>query len=125
MVIAPKTDHGMRAKFRCKDGYTLRGSHFVECSFGNWTGEIPYCQEVYCPFPGYIDNGKVLLVGNMGLYDYRPYVRKVVNNKQIMYDCDKGYVLLEGPPGATCIGGHWSPKDLPRHDTLDHVIFFI
>lgn len=69
---------------------------------------------VYCPFPGYVENGKVLLVGNMGLYDYRPYVRKVVNNKQIMYDCDKGYVLLEGPPGATCIGGHWSPKDLPR-----------
>lgn len=45
MVIAPKTDHGMKAKFRCKDGYTLKGSHFVECSFGNWTGEIPYCQE--------------------------------------------------------------------------------
>lgn len=21
-----------------------------------------------------------------------------------MYDCDKGYVLEEGPPGATCIG---------------------
>lgn len=34
-----------------------------------------------------------------------------------MYDCDKGYVLLEGPPGATCIGGHWSPKELPKYDT--------
>jgi hypothetical protein len=44
-----------------------------------------------------IDNGKVLLVGNMGLYDYRPYVKKVINNKQIMYDCDKGYVLENGP----------------------------
>lgn len=32
---------------------------------------------VYCPFPGYLENGKVLLVGNMGLYDYRPYVKKV------------------------------------------------
>lgn len=70
---------------------------------------------VYCPFPGYIENGKVLLVGNMGLYDYRPYVRKVTNNKQIMYDCDKGYVLGEGPPGATCVGGRWSPKQLPRY----------
>lgn len=69
---------------------------------------------VYCPFPGYVENGKVLLVGNMGLYDYRPYVRKVTNNKQIMYDCNRGYVLAEGPPGATCIGGHWSPKQLPR-----------
>lgn len=69
---------------------------------------------VYCPFPGYIENGKVMLVGNMGLYDYRPYVRKVTNNKQIMYDCVRGYVLADGPVGATCLGGRWSPKDLPR-----------
>lgn len=69
---------------------------------------------MHCPFPGYVENGKVLLVGNMGLYDYRPYVRKVSNNKQIMYECNKGYTLLGDPPGATCIGGHWSPKELPR-----------
>jgi Sushi domain (SCR repeat). len=55
-----------------------------------------------------------MLVGNMGVYDYRPYVRKVTNNKQIMYECDRGYVLTDGPPGATCIGGRWSPKQLPR-----------
>jgi hypothetical protein len=30
---------------------------------------------VYCPFPGFIDHGKILLVGEMGLYEYRPYVR--------------------------------------------------
>jgi len=69
---------------------------------------------VYCPFPGYIQNGRVMLVGNMGVYDYRPYVRKVTNNKQIMYECDRGYVLNDGPSGATCIGGRWSPKQLPR-----------
>ncbi|XP_054274318.1 uncharacterized protein LOC128994090 isoform X3 [Macrosteles quadrilineatus] len=114
MVIAPKTEHGMKAKYKCKDGYTLRGEPTTTCLFGNWTGEPPYCQEVYCPFPGYVENGKVLLVGNMGLYDYRPYVRKVTNNKQIMYDCNRGYVLADGPPGATCIGGRWSPKQLPR-----------
>ncbi|XP_012252117.2 protein lev-9-like isoform X1 [Athalia rosae] len=117
MVIAPKTEHGMRAVFKCKDGFELilKGdSHYVECSFGNWTGEIPYCREVFCPFPGYITNGKVLLVGNMGVYDFRPYVKKIVNNKQIMYDCDRGYVLSEGAPGATCIGGNWSPKELPK-----------
>lgn len=45
MVIAPKMEHGMRAKFRCKDGFTLKGNYFIECSFGNWTGEYPYCQE--------------------------------------------------------------------------------
>jgi hypothetical protein len=120
MVIAPKTDHSMKAVFKCKDGFELVGggpynnSYSVECQYGNWTGDVPHCVEVYCPFPGYVQNGKVLLVGNMGVYDYRPYVKKVVNNKQIMYDCDKGYYLSEGPPGATCIGGSWSPKELPK-----------
>lgn len=32
---------------------------------------------VYCPFPGEVANGRVLLVGNMGMYDYRSYVKKV------------------------------------------------
>ncbi|XP_050510786.1 complement factor H isoform X3 [Diabrotica virgifera virgifera] len=114
MVIAPKMEHGMKARFKCKDGFELKGEDLMECSFGNWTGELPKCEEVYCPYPGNVQNGKILLVGNMGLYDYRPYVRKVTNNKQIMYDCDKGYVLAEGPPGATCIGGHWSPRELPK-----------
>lgn len=31
-----------------------------------------------------------------------------------MYECEKGYVLSEGPPGATCVGGHWSPRELPK-----------
>lgn len=123
MVLAPKTEHGMKARFKCKDGYNLTGpggkeitdpnDYVLTCSFGNWTGETPMCMEVYCQFPGYIPNGKVLLVGNMGLYDYRPYVKKVINNKQIMYECDKGYVFGEGPPGATCVGGKWSPTELP------------
>ena len=69
---------------------------------------------VYCPFPGTIENGKVLLVGNMGLYDSRPYVRKVTNNRQIMYECDRGFIPDEGPPGATCVAGSWSPKQMPR-----------
>ncbi|XP_047540229.1 uncharacterized protein LOC125073443 isoform X1 [Vanessa atalanta] len=120
MVIAPKTEHGMKARFRCKDGFELRGNPIVVCSFGVWSGETPKCEEVFCPFPGYIENGKVLLVGNMGLYDYRPYVKKVVNNKQIMYECEKGYVLSEGPPGATCVGGHWSPRELPKCTLYQH-----
>lgn len=87
MVLAPKTEHGMKARFKCKDGFNLTGpggkeitnltEYVLTCSFGNWTGETPMCQEVYCSFPGYIPHGKILLVGNMGLYDYRPYVKKV------------------------------------------------
>lgn len=45
MVLAPKMEHGMKARFRCKDGYQLKGQHLMECSFGNWTGEVPKCEE--------------------------------------------------------------------------------
>lgn len=44
-VIAPKTDHGMRARFACRDGYTLNGDDVTECSYGNWSGDIPACDE--------------------------------------------------------------------------------
>ena len=54
---------------------------------------------------------QVLLVGNMGLYDYRPYVKKVKNNRQIMFECGRGFKLSDGPPGATCIDGRWVPNN--------------
>lgn len=87
MILAPKTEHGMKARVRCKDGWKLIGpdgkdvvdeNEFVlTCQFGNWTGQMPACRELFCAFPGYVDHGKILLIGNMGLYDYRPYVKKV------------------------------------------------
>lgn len=87
MVLAPKTEHGMKARFKCKDGFNLTGpggkevidenEYVLTCAFGNWTGITPACQELFCAFPGYVDHGKILLIGNMGLYDYRPYVKKV------------------------------------------------
>ena len=110
----PRTDYGGAALFQCKDGFVLKGENTTTCHFGNWTGVTPSCELVYCKFPGYIERGKVLLVGNMGLYDYRAYVRKVKNNRQILFECGRGYKLADGPPGATCIDGKWSPPDLPR-----------
>ncbi|XP_069182645.1 sushi, von Willebrand factor type A, EGF and pentraxin domain-containing protein 1 [Procambarus clarkii] len=114
MVIAPKTDHGKKARYRCKDGYELQGPTTTRCHYGNWTGVTPKCQEVYCPFPGELTHGRVLLVGNMGMYDYRSYVKKVRNNRQLRFACDRGFFLVEGPPGATCVHGRWSPKEMPR-----------
>ena len=105
----------MVGKFECRDGYMLKGHNTTQCFFGNWTGMTPWCKEVFCPFPGFVENGKVLLVGAMGLYEYRPYVRKIRNNRQIMFQCDRGFELVGGPTGATCIDGHWSPPQLPRH----------
>lgn len=55
MVIAPKTEHGMKSRFKCKDGWVLASptgkeltsdnDYVLTCSFGNWTGETPICQE--------------------------------------------------------------------------------
>lgn len=54
MVIAPKTEHGMKARFKCKDGWVLTSTsgkelsineNVLTCSFGNWTGDTPICQE--------------------------------------------------------------------------------
>lgn len=114
-MVAPNLDHGMVGKFECRDGYMLKGHNTTQCFFGNWTGMTPWCKEVFCPFPGFVENGKVLLVGAMGLYEYRPYVRKIRNNRQIMFQCDRGFALVGGPTGATCIDGHWSPSQLPRY----------
>ncbi len=109
-VQVPRTVHGGSGLYQCKDGYVLKGPNTTTCHFGNWTGVMPRCELIYCKFPGYIDRGKVLLVGNMGLYDYRSYVRKVKNNRQIVFECGKGFKLEDGPPGATCIDGRYVTK---------------
>jgi hypothetical protein len=68
---------------------------------------------VYCRFPGYLANGRLMLVGHMGMYDYRPYVRKVMHGRQIAFECQKGF-YLNGPTGSTCLNGVWSPSNLPQ-----------
>ena len=45
--------------YQCKDGFILKGDNTTKCDFGNWTGNSPICELVYCPFPGYIEGGKV------------------------------------------------------------------
>ncbi|XP_023331995.1 sushi, von Willebrand factor type A, EGF and pentraxin domain-containing protein 1 [Eurytemora carolleeae] len=114
MIVSPKTTHGAVGLYQCKDGFKLQGRNTTKCEFGTWSGVTPVCQELYCQFPGYLSNGRILLVGNMGLYDYRPYVKKITNDRQIMFDCNKGFILSFGSPqGATCIGGTWSPETVP------------
>ncbi|XP_043209139.1 sushi, von Willebrand factor type A, EGF and pentraxin domain-containing protein 1-like isoform X2 [Amphibalanus amphitrite] len=122
-VIAPKNDHGSRAKFVCRDGYVIEGDNITTCTYGEWTGTVPRCKIVYCSFPGNLTDGRILLVGNMGLYDYREYVKKVRNDRMISFKCKKGYTLSSGPSGATCVDGHWRPPGFPtctldRHPTL-------
>ena len=96
MIVVPNTSHGSMGLYQCKDGFSLKGRNTTVCQYGEWSGDTPSCEETHCPFPGFLENGKVLLVGNMGLYDYRPYVKRITNDRQIMFDCDKGYKLKLG-----------------------------
>ena len=62
-----------------RDNFATDCRHFPIIS--TWSGSIKkgfkilvsklLVQETHCPFPGYLTHGKVLLVGHMGLYDYR------------------------------------------------------
>ena len=57
----------------------------------------------------------MLLVGHMGLYDYRPYVKRITNNRQILFDCDRGYNLKLGQStsqGAPPLDITWSGVSL-------------
>ncbi|GAV05641.1 hypothetical protein RvY_15741 [Ramazzottius varieornatus] len=115
LVIAPKTDHGMKARFICNKGFRIIGEDTATCEYGNWTVQTPpICQEMYCPWPGKLPNGTIYLVGAMGSYEYYDYIKTVVQDRQIRYECSKGYFLQGGPAGATCVDGNWSPIEKPK-----------
>ena len=51
------------------------------------------------------------------------FFRKIQNGRQIMFQCDRGYSMIEGPSGATCIAGAYnrSSKDDYDHKRSYHV----
>ena len=50
-----------------------------------------YSVTVYCPHPGDLKNGKILLVGDIGKFEYRPYVRHAGQGEKIEYYCSTGH----------------------------------
>ncbi|GFY77938.1 uncharacterized protein TNIN_296801 [Trichonephila inaurata madagascariensis] len=60
LVIAPKTDHGMKALFLCRDGYQLAGPNVTECYYGEWTLPTPICKESKWSRPHFV-HGSTLL----------------------------------------------------------------
>lgn len=108
------TGHGATGYIRCLDGFRLKGDNSTSCNRGSWTAINSICQEIYCSFPGVIEHGRVLLVGLTGMYDYKPYIKRISNNRQIAYECENGYRLNDGAQsGATCMDGIWKPEGLP------------
>lgn len=114
-MITVSMDHGSKAYLRCLDGHKLVGPNITFCVNGKWSVTNSSCVEVYCGYPGSIEHGRVMLVGLTGMYDYKPYIKKIPNNRQIAYECDTGFRLSDGAAnGATCMNGQWKPDGLPN-----------
>ncbi|ELT92507.1 hypothetical protein CAPTEDRAFT_223767 [Capitella teleta] len=104
--------HNDKAVYRCNPGYKLEGDSSLVCQYGKWQGRRPICLPVYCEYPGTINNGDVLLVGRIGKYEYRSYVKGTGHNEVIEFHCHKGY-KRSGPAASTCVNGDWSPANKP------------
>ncbi|CAJ0935572.1 unnamed protein product, partial [Mesorhabditis belari] len=133
-VLFTKSSHGSRAKYECKPGFRLNSpSPTIKCLFGEWIRDEPplRCISSACEHPmvtyGKIENGKIMLEGLMGPYDFADYIQKVDIGRNIIFQCEKGFYLI-GSPKASCVNGEWKPKSVPRcqqqtHPMVDGIIW--
>ena len=93
--------HGVFAKFRCYDGYILRGSSIRRCTSNGWTGSVTTCQSriIQCPRLADPENGDVRFQQSVG--------------STAIYTCNRGCVLI-GSDRRTCQqNGAWTGQQ-PR-----------
>uniref|UniRef100_A0A8C8ZYX4 Complement C3d receptor 2 n=1 Tax=Prolemur simus TaxID=1328070 RepID=A0A8C8ZYX4_PROSS len=86
--------------FKCKNGFTLKGSSQIRCKADNtWDPEIPVCEKD-CRPPPEIHHGQHT-GGNTVFF---------VSGMTVDYTCDPGYLLV-GNKSIHCMpSGHWSPS---------------
>ncbi|XP_064624477.1 CUB and sushi domain-containing protein 3-like [Lineus longissimus] len=86
-----------KAMYTCDDGLLLDGEGVREClKTGNWSGEVPTCQEILCGSPGAPANASVFLSDGDRM------------TSKAMYTCDDG-LLLDGEGVRECLKtGNWS-----------------
>nr|KAF6413021.1 complement C3d receptor 2 [Molossus molossus] len=91
---------GMSVLYSCDPGYLLIGEALLHCTHeGIWSQPAPYCKEVNCSFPEYM-NGL-----QKGLESGRKYQYGAV----VTLECEDGYTL-EGSPQSQCQEDHgWNP----------------
>ncbi|XP_077534783.1 sushi, von Willebrand factor type A, EGF and pentraxin domain-containing protein 1-like isoform X3 [Haemaphysalis longicornis] len=107
-VIAPKTDHGMRALFHCTDGYQLVGPNVTVCQFGNWTHDaVPVCRETTCSLP------EVAHGSFRELTTERPLDPEELIGHGTLVElvCARGF-QVQGQPELRCWQGNWTPPGL-------------
>ncbi|XP_065259499.1 complement receptor type 1 [Emys orbicularis] len=86
-------------RFECDPGYTLNGSHQIQCrDEGTWDPPLPVCIQVTCISPE-VENGRTNGVLQPA---YRP--RDIV-----VFECDPGYTLSGSPETQCQDDGRWDP----------------
>ncbi|XP_046570569.1 protein lev-9-like isoform X1 [Haliotis rubra] len=115
--------HNNKARYFCMEGFRLTGDNqYLTCKYGEWFGPMPYCEENYCPNPGEIINGKVFKKGHTGKFLFKSYIITIKHGDRLEYECHRGY-KLQGPKGAACVNGKWSPDEKPKCVKSRHPIF--
>ncbi|XP_065447088.1 complement receptor type 1-like [Chrysemys picta bellii] len=111
LCIAPEIQNGRKVagrgpvyrprdtvRFECDPGYTLNGSHQIQCQDeGTWDPPVPVCTQVTCVSPE-VENGRT----NGIQPAYRP--RDIV-----VFECDPGYTLSGSPDTQCQDDGRWDP----------------
>ncbi|KAG6935527.1 complement C3d receptor 2, partial [Chelydra serpentina] len=111
LCIAPEIQNGRKVpgrgpvyrprdtvRFECNPGYTLNGSHQIQCRDDRtWDPPVPACTRATCVIPE-VENGRTKGVQP----PYRP--RHIV-----LFECDPGYTLSGSPETQCQHDGRWDP----------------
>ncbi|XP_045693611.1 complement receptor type 2 isoform X3 [Phyllostomus hastatus] len=91
---------GRSVLYSCDEGYLLVGDARLYCTReGTWSHPAPFCKEVNCSFPEYM-NGM-----QKGLESGKKYQYGAI----VTLECEEGYTL-EGSPQSQCQEDHgWNP----------------
>ncbi|ESP00264.1 hypothetical protein LOTGIDRAFT_225988 [Lottia gigantea] len=115
-------NHGDRARYFCMEGYRLYQSNkYLTCNFGAWEGVRPYCEENFCPNPGTLTNGQIYKKGHVGKFRFKEYIVTIKHGDRLEYECHRNF-KLQGPKGAACVNGKWSPQQKPKCVPARHPI---
>ncbi|KAH1170647.1 hypothetical protein KIL84_006265 [Mauremys mutica] len=111
LCIAPEIQNGRKVvgrgpvyrpkdmvRFECDPGYTLNGSHHIQCQDdGTWDPPVPVCIQATCVSPE-VENGRT----NGVQPAYRP-------RDLVVFECDPGYTLSGSPETQCQDDGRWDP----------------
>nr|KAG5703035.1 hypothetical protein BaRGS_016196 [Batillaria attramentaria] len=115
--------HGDRARYFCIEGYKLSGDNqYLTCQYGHWDSPAPTCVENFCANPGKLDNGTVYKRGRDGRFKFQEFIYTIRHGTRLEYECDRNF-KLQGPRGAACVNGSWSPAEKPRCVRWRHPLF--